>query len=174
MTTRAILLLSAFLLLGGCKQDVESISLPEFIQGWTQDQRSDEQVIWDGLVGNWYGSLVREDGSRHQWLNRHYADGTYEVDFQTVSTNGKVSFSRETGQWGAAGGIYFTIFRGWLYGDEFEPSDPSDAFNYDAYRMLKLQSDLVIYESLKTKTRYEARRVPEGFRIPAPDEETGI
>lgn len=173
MSVRVIILLS-LALLGGCKQELESVPLPEFVQSWTKKTQNDDQRVWDGVVGNWYGSLVREDGSRHQWLNRHYGDGTYEVDFQTTSADGEVNFSREAGQWGVAAGVYFTIFRGWLYDDAFEPSDPSDAFNYDAYRMLELHPDRFIYESLKTQTRYEAHRVPAGFRIPAPEDEAEI
>lgn len=173
MPFRATLLV-LFTLLIGCKAQEEPLSLPEFIQSWTQEPRSTEQQIWDGLVGNWYGSLIREDGARHQWLMRRFADGTYEIDFQVTSTDGQVRLSRETGQWGVAGGIYFSIFRGWLYGNEFEPSDPSDAFNYDAYRMLELHPDRLVYESLKTNTRYEAHRVPGAFQIPTADEEASI
>ncbi|MEH6491296.1 hypothetical protein [Halopseudomonas sp.] len=160
--------------LSGCREETVQITLPTLELNWNASSADERQSSWDAMVGRWYGDRVDEDGARIQWITQRYADGTYQVDFRSTSTRGHVENSTELGQWGLAGPIYFGFFRGWLEGDAFTPSDPSKADNYDAYNVISLTDDLMIYDSLTTGTRYEARRVPEGFHIPDAATETRL
>src|SRR5690606_20461033 len=90
---------------------------------------------WDLMVGKWLGNAVTERGDARRWLVQRFEDGTYQIDFVLHKKDGAVEKSSEVGQWAISGPVYFTSFRGWLRGSSLSPSDPSDPYNYDAYKI---------------------------------------
>ncbi len=171
---RTLITLLLLCSLAGCREDSGKIKLPTLELNWHTSSTDDRQANWDAMVGRWYGDQMDEDGDRTQWITQRYADGTYQVEFRSTARNGRTEDSTELGQWGMAGPVYFGFFRGWLEGDTFTPSDPSQADNYDAYQVISLNADHMIYQSLTTDIRYEARRVPDGFHIPDAATETRL
>ncbi|GAA6130232.1 hypothetical protein [Halopseudomonas sabulinigri] len=172
--SRTLIILLLLCNLAGCRDETGQISLPTLELNWHSDSADARQTTWNTMVGRWYGDRMDEDGERIQWITQRHADGTYQVDFRSTTARGRIENSTDLGQWGMAGPIYFGFFRGWLEGDVFTPSDPRQADNYDAYNVISLTDDLMIYDSLTTGTRYEARRVPEGFHIPDAASETRL
>lgn len=120
---------------------------------------------WQLMIGNWLGEAVTESGDKRQWLVQRFADGTYRVDFVLAKEDGAIEKSSELGHWAVSGPVYFTSFRGWLNGDSLSPSDPSDPYNYDAYRILQLNNEVFEYEHIATGKVFKVTRPPSGFTL---------
>lgn len=120
------------------------------------------------LVGTWYGEKPTEDGGLRQQVTRRAADGTFRVDFRWSGGTQSAGEQSEVGYWGISGPVYFTITRGWIDGDAFEPADPTDASLNDAYEVLELEAGQFRYRSLQTGTEYQVQRVRDGFEFPPP------
>ena len=118
------------------------------------------------MVGKWYGNQPTKDGGLRQQLIQRAPDGTYGITFRVTNQDGEIIEQTEVGQWGVSGPVYFSIFRGWLDGDEFIPADSADPYNYDAYRILTLTSDFFEYEHVTTGNRFTLERVSNDFDFP--------
>ena len=133
----------------------------------TKPELSQKKIeSWSNMVGTWYGVLTNESGIIREQITTRYEDGTYKVTFRNHETNDKYKDSTEAGNWGISGPIYFTIYRGWLEGTDFIPSDPSDPYNYDAYKIIQLDTEVFVYESYSTKTQFSLKKVPNDFEFP--------
>lgn len=124
---------------------------------------NDQTQRWQLLIGHWYGDQTTQEGDRRQWLITRHPDGTYIIKFRGTMANGQIEESTEVGEWGAAGTIYFTIFKGWLREGKLAPADPSDPYNYDAYQIISLDEERFEYTSVTTNTRFSVRRVTADF-----------
>lgn len=83
------------------------------------------------------------------------SDGRYVTEFKVLDSSANFkSEHKEFGLWGVSGGIYFTMFKGWIENDQLVPSDPTDAYNYDSYKIIDFKSDKLIYESLTSGNQY--------------------
>ena len=118
------------------------------------------------MVGMWYGDQPTKDGGRRQWLLERNVDGTYHINFRTTQKNGTINDDAEFGQWAISGPVYFSSFRGWVRETGVKPSDPSNSYNYDAYRIIQLNNEVFEYEHFSTGNRFTVRRVPANFQIP--------
>ena len=145
-------------LTAGCVTDsaVDAMKPPDASQ---QEQRA-------MLVGSWYGESATKSGGSRAHLMQRAADGTFQVTFRVVDSNGKITEQTEVGVWGTSGPVYFTITRGWLSNNRLVPANPEDASLNDAYQILELTQDRFRYRSLQTKSEYTVKRVPDTFELP--------
>ena len=118
------------------------------------------------MVGRWYGDQPLKGGGRKQWIVTRATEGTYRIDFVNTSADGKVEKASEAGQWAVSGPVYFSSFRGWIKESVLRQADPSDPYNYDAYRITRLDEEVFEYESFVTGNRFSVRRVGAEFEIP--------
>ncbi len=121
------------------------------------------------MVGKWLGDLPTHDGGRRIWLTERYPDGAFKITFRVYSHGGGFEETVEIGEWGISGPVYFTITKGWIRNDKFVPADWTLAYFNDAYRILRLDSEGLEYESFESDNRYSLRRMDPGFLLP--DEE---
>jgi hypothetical protein len=125
-----------------------------------------EEERWLFMVGKWYGSLPTKDGGVRQQIVERYPNGSYKITFKVIDSKGKSEESSEVGNWGISGPIYFTIFRGWLYSTGIEQADPSSPYNYDAYNIVSLTSDLFEYSHVTSGNKYKIQKVGPDFEFP--------
>lgn len=124
------------------------------------------QENWNRLTGTWYGSQPTKDGGVYHWIIRHGRDGTYRLVGKSVDPNGQAQQQVEVGLWGAGTSIYFTIFRGWVKGAEIVPSDPSDPYHTDIYRIGKLSDREFHYQHADHDESFRVEKVPDDFHLP--------
>jgi hypothetical protein len=48
----------------------------------------------------------------------------------------------------------------------FRRADPTDPYNYDAYRITRIDANVFEYEHFTTRERFSVRRVAADFEIP--------
>ncbi len=121
---------------------------------------------WKKLVGTWYGSQKTKDGGTYSWIIRRNNLGLYKLDGKATKLSGEVQSQIEVGEWGAGSTIYFTIFRGWVEGDKIAPSDPSDSYNRDIYKILKLTESEFQYQHLDNGESFSVKKVADDFQMP--------
>jgi hypothetical protein len=122
-----------------------------------------QKEYWNLMIGRWYGSQPTKNGGKKEEIMEKLADGTYKITFRVSDPKNGKKESVEVGQWGISGSIYFSIFRGWVKGDKFTPSDPTDPYNYDAYRIINLTNKIFEYEHVTTGNHYTTKKVPVTF-----------
>ncbi|MGH2509789.1 MAG: hypothetical protein ACRDHZ_20615 [Ktedonobacteraceae bacterium] len=125
-----------------------------------------QDETWNLLIGKWYGSQPTKDGGVKKEIMERSPQGTYQVTFRVYDKEGKYKEQTETGYWGVSGPVYFTIFRGWVEGDHLSPSNPSNPYNYDAYKIIKLNSEVFEYESYNSRDKYATKKVHQDFEFP--------
>ena len=130
------------------------------------DLSKDQVQNWALMVGAWYASQPSIDGGTRQIVSERFSDGTYKYRFKFTDSSGKVKESTEVGQWGVAGDIYFSIYRGKLTENGVKYSDPSDPYNYDAYQIIELSKSQFVYKSITNGSVFTAVRVESDFVIP--------
>ncbi|WP_445364935.1 hypothetical protein ACJJJB_11410 [Microbulbifer sp. ANSA001] len=125
-----------------------------------------QEETWNLMLGKWYGSQPTKDGGKRQEIVERFPQGTYKITFRTYDKDGKIKEQTEAGQWGVSGPVYFTIFRGWVEDNHLSPSNPADPFNYDAYRIIKLDNEMLEYESYSSGNKYVIKKVSNDFQFP--------
>ena len=128
----------------------------------------DQEKAWNLMIGKTYINQSTKTGGRKEILSTLSPYGTYEVLFREYDIDGEYTDTIEFGEWGISGGVYFTIFKGWVSNGKLEKSDPSDPYNRDAYKIITLNKKVFIYQSLVDNTRYVAKRVDDDFTLPTP------
>lgn len=118
------------------------------------------------LIGTWFGDAKTKDGGRRLQITERAPDGTYKVMFRIMEPSGRIWEQSEVGFWGASGGIYFTITRGWLDGQDFSAANPTDASLNDAYQILELTNARFRYRALPSGNTYSLSRVADSFEFP--------
>jgi hypothetical protein len=118
------------------------------------------------MVGSWYGSQKTRDGGIYSWVIRLDANGLYKLEGKIVSPTGDVKKQVEVGEWGVGETIYFTIFKGWMHGSNFSPSDPRDPYNRDIYKILELTDELCRFVHVDNGQSFTVRRVQDDFQMP--------
>lgn len=129
----------------------------------------DQIENWSLMSGAWYASQPTKMGGVRQVISERYPDGTYKIRFKTTRKDGEINEQTEIGQWGLVGNIYFSIYRGILTPEGIKYSNTSDPFNYDAYRVIELTENKLVYESIIEKTVYSAIRVNFDYAFPETD-----
>lgn len=125
-----------------------------------------QQAKWAQLVGRWFGSEITKNGGKVMWIAERLNDGKYKIHFRIIDASGKQRDKIEVGEWGISGPVYFTIYKGDVDGDKVVPVDPTDPFNRDAYKILRLTNDIFEYESFDSANKYTVRKVSPEFKFP--------
>lgn len=125
-----------------------------------------QEEAWRMMVGKWYGSQPTKNGGKKQEITEKQPDGTFKITFKITDPEKGIKESIEVGQWGLSGPIYFSIFRGWVKGEHYSPSNPSDPYNYDAYHIINLSNEVFEYEHVTTGNHYVIKKVPNDFEFP--------
>ncbi|WP_146105502.1 hypothetical protein [Psychrosphaera saromensis] len=121
---------------------------------------AEQQVLRDGFVGKWRSEQPNKNGGTNITIKNMMRDGRYVNEFKVLDSSSKLKIeSKEFGFWGVSGGIYFTMFKGWIENDELVPSDPTDVYNYDSYKIISFKPDELVYESLVSGNHYTYSRV---------------
>lgn len=166
MISRYLVLAIVLLGTGGCATTGTSAVS---VVGMKPDVTQHQKKRWQLMVGRWYGDQPRKDGGRHQWLIVRSRNGWYKIDFVDTSPNGEVDKRTEVGEWGMSGPIYFTSYRGWIEGSILHRVSSSNPYNYDAYRIRRLDEKVFEYKSFATGDDYVVKRVSPDFTIPLTD-----
>jgi hypothetical protein len=159
---RLMVLFVAVAISGCAARGTSSVPVDEAKPSLTTSQRES----WQLMIGRWYGDQPLKEGGRKQWVATRAADGTYRIDFVHTTADGAVNKSSEVGHWGVSGPVYFSSFRGWIEANMFRRADPTDPYNYDAYRITRIDANVFEYEHFTTRERFSVRRVAADFEIP--------
>jgi hypothetical protein len=163
MRSWGIAVLAACTVLSGCASGLTS---REAVVAAKPRLGQSEEAAWNAMVGRWYGSQPTADGGVYRWIMDRSPRGTYEMTGRVYDGAGHYEERVEVGQWGISGPVYFSIYRGWIEGRILRYSDPTDPYNYDAYRIIRLTGEVFEYEAYDTKSRYVVRKVPPDFKLP--------
>lgn len=125
-----------------------------------------QKESWKLMVGKWYGSQPMKNGGKREQIVERRIDGTYKTTFRAHYPRKGVREVTEVGNWGIAGPIYFSIYRGRLKNAKFKKSDPSNPHNYDAYHIKKLNNEVFEYQGVVTGSKYTVKRVSIDFEFP--------
>lgn len=154
----------AVLALFGC------VSAPQeeapLAEGFYPEASEARKTTWTKLVGSWYGSRKLKNGGTYSWVMRRSANGLYRLEAKTEKPSGEVQLQIEVGEWGAGNSIYFDIFRGSVSGNEIIPSDSSDPYNRDIYKILKLTEREFQYQHLDNGESFKVKKVADDFQMP--------
>ncbi|MBT8136073.1 MAG: hypothetical protein KJO54_03560 [Gammaproteobacteria bacterium] len=154
-----VLMLLIVLAASGCA--IQSVTAPAgAVKAWSADSQHDRNL----MVGKWLGEVRTEDDKLRITLSERSENGTYRITFRTYEGS-QYDESIEVGLWGISGPVYFTIMRGWMTGGEFRPADTTQAYYYDAYRIISLDETSFEYESVETANRFSVRRVGNDFEF---------
>ena len=164
MRLKIIGLMIAITIFAGCASSLTSNNI--LPSAYYSDASQKRKTDWQLMVGSWYGSQKTRDGGTYIWIIRRDVNGRYKLEGKIVSPTGDVKKAVEVGEWGMGGTIYFTICKGWMNGSNFTPSDPTDPYYRDVYRILELTHELIRYEHLDEGQSFTVRRVGEDFQMP--------
>ena len=128
---------------------------------------ADQIDAWRLMVGKWFGSHPTRQGGRRAWLISRSADGTYHVTFRLRERDGRYVEQSQSGEWGIAGSVYFTITKGIMEDGEWTAVDARDPYYRDAYRIISLNESVFTYRNHVTGNEFTVVRVADGFRLPA-------
>lgn len=158
-----ILLVVGSLFLTGC---TSSLTSKDLVLNANSQLDKSQLEMWNYMVGRWYGNQLMEDGGVRQQITERFNDGTYKIIFRYKKPDSKVKEDIEVGQWGIAGPIYFSIYRGWIDGDKFIPANSSEPSNYNAYKIIHLTNEKFKYKSYSTESVYSLIKVTNDFTFP--------
>lgn len=120
----------------------------------------DKKALRTSFVGKWLSKQPTKEGGTREALIERFDDGKYLVEFKVYDAKGALTKTqKEFGVWGVSGGIYFTVYRGLVENGQLYPSDPTDAYNYDSYKILEVSSEQLEYISLSSEGRFVYLRV---------------
>lgn len=112
------------------------------------------------LLGYWYRGDSDNDGSQITEFARIESNGSFEFVFTQYNQAGEVIEEiTELGDWGIVGDIHFTITQGELIDEVHYNADMEDEENYQAYKVLTLNSHIFKYQHIITKEVFILRRV---------------
>jgi hypothetical protein len=132
----------------------------DFITEFKPALSEDKKVLRAVFVGKWLSKQPIKEGGTRETLIERFSDSKYLIEFKTYDSGGTlISTQKEFGFWGVSGGIYFTMYRGRIDAGKFYPSDPSDAYNYDSYKVLEVSEKQLEFLSLSSGNRYTYLKV---------------
>ncbi|MBJ2138527.1 hypothetical protein JEU11_18895 [Paraglaciecola chathamensis] len=120
----------------------------------------DKKQLRTSFVGKWESTQPTKDGNSKHAVIERTADGRYVVEFKIFYPDKTLKYqSKEFGFWGVSGGVYFTMFRGWIENDNFSPANLNNAYYYDAYKIVSVLENQLSYENLSSGNKYIYKRV---------------
>lgn len=154
MKSIAVIAISSFLM-------VSAVFSKEAAVTETKPYLSFEQKkLRDAFVGKWSSRQATKKGGIKVSIINRKVDSRYVIEHKVYDKNSiLIQESNEVGIWGVSGGIYFTVFRGWLENGQVTPSDPTDAYNYDAYKIKHVSENRLVYRDLSSGNKYIYKRV---------------
>ena len=112
------------------------------------------------FFGRWYRMAIDEQGQQKSEYAQLFPDGRFEFTFSTLNKYSEVCQQEiQLGDWGIVGDIHFTITKSELIDQALYDADLSNADNYDAYRILTLDSQIFEYQHIFTNEVFIMRRV---------------
>ncbi|MEC4091915.1 hypothetical protein [Pseudoalteromonas rubra] len=147
---RNLLILLVIVICSGCKS-ISDLNITESKPALTQDKKQ----LRASFVGKWESTQLTKEGNTRHALIQRSSDSRYIVEFKVYYPDKTLKYqSKEFGVWGVSGGVYFTMFRGWVENDNFSPADPNNAYYYDAYKILNVTDNQLSYENLSSGNRF--------------------
>ena len=120
----------------------------------------DKKVLREGFVGRWRSEQPNDKGGTNITTVHRSQDGRYLVEYTILDHQAQIkNHQEEFGFWGVAGGVYFTLFKGWVENDEFYPADPTNAYHYDAYQILAVEPEAITYKNLASGNKFRYLKV---------------
>jgi len=116
-------------------------------------------------VGRWLGEEKTKDQSVLKWLMIRRIDGGYTVTFKEFKNSKMIFEQTEAGYWGVVSGIYFTMAREVLEGENFVPLDVSKPEFYDAYKIIKFDGKIMRYKNLESNTEFQVEKMSDTFKL---------
>jgi len=157
-----VLSLIALLLLGGCSSPSRTIYAETDMIVDPNDV--DESANWERMCGKWYGIKLLREGGKREWLLIREANGKYTSIFLNSLPGKAPERSVEVGEWGISGDVYFTVFKGWMFGARLSPAKQGHDTR-EAYHIVKLANDECIYECAESGELYRVVRVSDDFEL---------
>ncbi|GAA5136709.1 hypothetical protein [Thalassotalea piscium] len=112
------------------------------------------------LVGQWFSSLENNNGEQSTEFADIQADGSFEFTFTHYDSNNQIIEQViELGDWGLVGDIHFTMTKSEFVNNQHYASDLADADNYQAYKVLALDSNIFKYQHVITQEVFILKRV---------------
>lgn len=120
----------------------------------------DNKEVRKGFIGRWRSEQPNSKGGTNITTVHRSQDGRYLVEYTILNEQAEVKNQQEEfGFWGVAGGVYFTLFKGWIENDEFYPADPTNAYHYDAYQILAVEPQTITYKNLASGNKFQYLKV---------------
>ena len=121
---------------------------------------SQRQSQWDNFAGHWRTQRSNDIGGKNTITIKRFKDGRYVIQFKIFDKQEILKEEhREMGLWGISGDIYFTMFKGWIENDRFQPANSSKAAHYNAYQIIEHGADKLIYKSLSSDNTFSYQRI---------------
>ncbi|MBA6251291.1 MAG: hypothetical protein ACI9O3_001324 [Colwellia sp.] len=112
------------------------------------------------LAGRWYRMEMNDVGHQLVEYAELCLDGSFEFSFVEQTSQGEiVSQIIELGDWGLVGDIHFTITQEEVVDSEHYRADLNDENNYQAYKVLALDSQIFKYQHIVSNEVFILRRV---------------
>ena len=122
-----------------------------------------QEDAWVLMIGRWLGSQPIRGGGKRDWIVTRLPNGAYEIVFRVYDSDGNYEESIEIGEWGVAGPIYFSIFKGRVIDGELHGVDPTDPYNRDAYKIISITDEEFVYESFSSGNRFTIKKVANDY-----------
>ncbi len=135
--------------------------------GYNPQPTEARKETWKNMVGNWYGERTLDDGGTYYWIIRRNVVGQYQLEGKVIDPYGREKVQIEVGEWGVGGGIYFTIFKGWVKDGQFVPNDQSDPYYRDVYKIIELNEESFKYKHLDSGRTYTVEKVADDHKLPS-------
>jgi hypothetical protein len=112
------------------------------------------------LAGRWYRMEMNDTGHQLVEYAELCLDGSFEFSFVEQTSQGEIiSQNVELGDWGLVGDIHFTITQEEVADNEHYRADLHDENNYQAYKVLALDSQVFKYQHIVSNEVFILRRV---------------
>jgi uncharacterized protein YcfL len=152
---RNLLILLVIIICSGCTS-TSDLSITES----KPELKEDKKQLRSSFIGKWESTQLTKDGNTKHAVIERNSDSRYVVEFKIYYPDKTLKYqSKEFGFWGVSGGVYFTMFRGWIENDNLSPANPDNAYYYDTYKILNVAENQLSYESLSSGNKYIYDRV---------------
>jgi hypothetical protein len=112
------------------------------------------------LTGNWYR---KSSGTPDDYFSEYAKireNGSFEFTFIALDETGKeLEKVIELGDWGLVGDIHFTITKNEVIDNDIYAADLANEDNYQAYKILQLNSQIFEYQHVVSNEVFILRRV---------------
>jgi hypothetical protein len=163
MTGRSLLLFIAFVFFPACSTVPHKPPV-----AWAMKEQSNADAeSREMLIGRWYEETVESDGTKMAELKDLRRDGIYQMTFRKIARDGHVTDQTEIGLWGVSGKVFFAILQGYVKRGTIFSVPSTDADNYDAYEITKLDAQVFEIVHSATRQHFISKNVAQSFQLPS-------